>query len=285
VTTDNIGQEIDRTAAALTNQWRPASEVIKVRKRLILAASAHPKTGKTTLALGAPEPIYIANFDDGMEGVADEAIASGKQIYITNYHLPEGATPAIIQAETLPIYAQFMADAKSVLVGKQGTLVIDTHTEQWEMCRFAYFGRIQQVMPYMYGPVNASMRAFVREMYSAGINVIMNRRLSKKYVNDNWNGEYEPRGYNGLEYETQINVKMGRVDPTSDGLTPGYFWLQVVDCRQNSKMNGKIYFDQDIHFKQLMADVFGDLEVDGTRMFIPGQTAATWQEAKAAAAV
>jgi len=282
MTTDATGQRIEQLSGQLENQWRPASEVIQVKKRLIVAASAHPKTGKTTLAMGATEPIYIANFDDGLEGVADDAIAAGKQVYVTSYHMPEGATPIIIQEAALPVYAQFMADARSVLKGGQGTLVIDTHTEQWEMCRFAYFGRIQQVMPYQYGPVNASMRAFIREMYSAGISVILNRRLAKKYVDDNWNGEYEPRGYNGLEYETQRNVKMGRVDPT--GTDPGYFWMQVMDCRQNSQLNGRIYFDQDIHFKQLIADVFGEVETDGNRMFIPGSTSSTWQEAKQKAA-
>ena len=283
MTTDATGQRIEQLSGQLESQWRPASEVIEIKKRLIVAASAHPKTGKTTLAMGATEPIYIANFDDGLEGVADDAIAAGKQVYVTSYHMPEGATPIIIQEAALPVYAQFMADARSVLKDGKGTLVIDTHTEQWEMCRFAYFGRIQQVMPYQYGPVNASMRAFIREMYSAGISVILNRRLAKKYVDDNWNGEYEPRGYNGLEYETQMNVKMGRVDPTSTD--PGYFWMQVMDCRQNSQLNGRIYFDQDIHFKQLIADVFGEVETDGSRVFIPGSTSSTWQEAKQKAAV
>jgi hypothetical protein len=60
--------------------------------------------------------------------------------------------------------------------------------------------------------------------------------------------------------------------------------MQVVDCRQNSQLNGRIYFDQDIHFKQLIADVFGEVETDGNRMFIPGGTSSTWQEAKQKAA-
>jgi len=60
-----------------------------------------------------------------------------------------------------------MKDAAYAIIDnlKFRTLIFDTGTEAWELCRMARFGKLAQVMPQHYTEVNSEFRALVKAAY------------------------------------------------------------------------------------------------------------------------
>ena len=61
------------------------------------------------------------------------------------------------------------------------TISVDTATELWELLRMARFGKLTQVMPYQYGPVNAEFRSLIRMAYASDKNLILLHKMRKVY--------------------------------------------------------------------------------------------------------
>lgn len=199
----------------------------KVIPRLIAAVSGLEKQGKTSFALSAPGPIIYFNLDYGLEGVLGK-YAGGKDVYVKEYRYKRNDTPDKYNT----LWASFTTDYYNALKSKARTIVIDTATELWELLRLARFGKLTQVMPHHYGPVNAEYASVIREGYSYDKNVILLHKLKKQYVNDKFTGEYERSGFTNTGFLVQANLEVYR-----DGLD-GEFYLKVLDCRQNSMIGG-----------------------------------------------
>ena len=91
----------------------------------------------------------------------------------------------------------------------------------------ARFGKLSQVMPHQYGPVNAEWRRLIRKAYDSDVNLILLHKMKKKYVNDKWNGSYERSGFADIGFLAQCNAEVSRDAET------GEFRCHVIDSRQN----------------------------------------------------
>lgn len=202
-----------------------ANDVVK--HRLIASVSGLEKNGKTSFALSAPGPIIFFNLDYGLEGVLCK-YTDHKDIYVKEYRYKRNDTPDKYNA----LWAGFANDYYAALKSKARTIIIDTATEAWELLRLARFGKLTQVQPYHYGPVNAEYTAVIREGYSYDKNIILLHKLKKKYVNDKFTGEYDRAGFTNTGFLVQANLEVYR-----DGLDGGFF-VSVIDCRQNSMIGG-----------------------------------------------
>jgi len=197
--------------------------------RLIVAVSALEKQGKTHFALTAPDPIAFFNLDFGTEGVIDKF--TGKEIH----SMPVARLDETQSGQAPAEYKRFEDAYNYVIRSKEvRTVVVDTATEVWELLRLARFGKLTQVMPYMYGPVNAEYRALIRKAYDYDKNLILVHKMKQQYVNDKWNGEYERAGFKDTGFLVQVNTQMYRYRP-EDG---GAFALSILDCRQNPDLAG-----------------------------------------------
>lgn len=218
----------------------------KIAKRLIISVMGREKQGKTNFGLTAPGPIAVFDFDYGMEGVVNKFAAS-KQIFISEYRIHEiNADKFVASWEKFKkdFYACLAAPKKEVR-----SIVVDTATEEWELARMARFGKLTQVMPQHYGPVNAEMRGLIRDAYSSEKSVIFLHKMSQVYINNQPTKDYALAGFKDTPYSVQVNVQCWRDEDQ-------VFHATVLDCRQNPSINGMDIVGDMINFTTLATMIF-----------------------------
>lgn len=226
---------------------------MSVMHRLIVNVMAREKSGKTHFALTAPGPIVLFNFDFGLEGVINKF--NKKPIYASEYRINE-ISPDKYAAE----WERFKRENKAAMNEKQvRTIIWDTGTEVWELIRMARFGKLTQVMPHQYGPVNSEMRTLVRDAYSSDKNLIVLHKMGIQYVNNNPTDKYVMAGFKDIPYNVQVNCLAWREDGGGD------FHLEISDCRQNSDMAGLDMVGDMINFQNL------------AMMVLPGTSEKDWR--------
>lgn len=206
-----------------------------VNPRLIMAIDGLEKSSKSHTALTAPAPTAYFNVDTGLEGVIHKF--AHKEVYLFDMIVPDGEKEA--KAEWERFTKAYFAMLKDPDIR---TIVGDTATEWWELIRMARFGKTTQVMPYMYGPVNAEFRKLIKAAYASDKNLILLHKLGDVYVNNEPNGEYKRLGFKDTGYLVQMNCRVYRDDSYEDddgNHVPGEFHLYVQDCRQNPDLAGQ----------------------------------------------
>lgn len=204
-----------------------------VKRRLIMALDGKEKSGKSDFALrDTPAPIAVINTDIGLDGVIQK-FQHDKEIHKSDHILsfPAGGDAKAIATKADAVWIKAKRDYFGALEAGVRTLVIDTATELWEILRLARFGKLTQVMPHHYGPVNAEFRNLIDRAYDYNSNVILIHKLKKEYKEGkdgkgSPTGRYERAGFNDTGYRVQINARTRR---TGDG----EFYLHIDDCRQN----------------------------------------------------
>ena len=226
-----------------------------IKRRIILSAEAREKRGKSNLALTAPAPHAIFDFDTGLEGVL-EKFSRTKEIYIGDYRRDKGLI--LSQAEWQAQWSKFKKEYVAALSNPAiRTVTIDTATEAWETLRLAKFGKLSQVMPNQYGPANDEYREIVRVAFGSDKNLILLHKMKEEYVASkanpaiaNWTGEYVRAGFKDSPYLVQMNLFLDR---TKDG-----FLCRILDCRQSPVLAGMEIYNDDITFPNIATLVFPD---------------------------
>lgn len=238
--------------ASLTKLGFIDAETRITQPRIILSLCGLEKQGKTHFALTAPGPIAMFSTDIGEEGVV-EKFTKDKEIFIMSIDRVDDDA-----AEQAPKeYERFKKAYLGLLRGKEvRTIIIDTATEIWELLRMARFGRLTQVMPYQYGPVNAEYRALIREAYNWDKNLILLHKMKAQYINDKRTGEYERSGFSDTGFLVQVNSQIYRYSP-EDG---GEFVLSVKDCRQNPDLAGEEFEGPMATFPMLATMIMPDVD-------------------------
>ena len=238
------------------------------RHRLVVSVAGLDKSGKTNFALTSPGPIAYANFDTGLEGVVDKFRKDGKQVYSNDYRvvLPPGVSdPTAVSAIGNKMWEEYKADVRAALKSPLiRTIVTDTESETWELVRIARFGKLAQVMPHHYGPVNAEYRNFMNEVYDTDKNLVLLGRMKDEWENTvnaqgkevgRKTGKLERVGMKDIPYIVQLNA-IARFDPfAEDG---NRFSLEIVNCRQNSSLCGLVLPQDLCTFAQIASLVYMD---------------------------
>ena len=214
----------------MRNKGFTDAKTIMTQPRIILSIEGLEKCGKTHFALTAPGPTALFSLDIGEEGVVSKF--DSKDIWIMSIDRVDEDS-----AEEAPKeYARFKKAYLDLLRGDDvRTIILDTATEIWEILRMARFGRLTQVIPYQYGPVNAEYRALIREAYNYNKNLVLIHKMKPKYVNDKRTSEYERAGFGDTGFLVQVNAQIYRYSP-EDG---GEFVLYIRDCRQEPDLAGE----------------------------------------------
>lgn len=196
---------------------------------VMVCSSGHEKRGKTHWALTAPGPIAVVSSDTGTLEVCNKFKRAGKKIYYFEYApLKRAAT-----AETNLKIWDTVEKAVRTAVEDTGirTLVVDTGTETWELLRLARFGKLTQVMPHHYGPVNAEFRELLKAVQKRpGLNSVWIHKVKKEYKTnregkDSWTGKYERSGFTDFGYVCDVIVE-NYLDSESKE-----FGIRIVDSR------------------------------------------------------
>ena len=204
-------------------------------KRLIVSAEGKERTGKTSFGLSAPGPLVYLPLDPGMEGVIDKYLAD-KEVWLPTKDKNEIETfnyrDVTSQDEWEKMWEKFKSTFEKGLISKEvKSLIVDTATEAWELIRLARLGKLSNVKPHHYGPVNAEFRNMIKRVYETDKNLILIHKVKKEYVDDKTTGEMERAGFGDVGYLVQINVV------TTWSQDEG-FAITLRDCRQNMDIAG-----------------------------------------------
>jgi hypothetical protein len=232
------------------------------KKRTIIGVEGLEKEGKTSFALSAPGPIALFNMDIGLEGVVEKYIDE-KEILVADFDYRDATSASEWVEMWERIKKAFLAAGKNKDIR---TVVLDTATEMWELLRLARFGKLTQVQPYHYGPVNTEYRDLIRKIYDTDKNLILLHKMKSEYINDKSTGEMIRSGFADTGYLTQINIRVWRRNLAQDGrsvnlkINDGTFGLTVADCRQKADVAGVELTDPLNTFPMLMTQVYPETD-------------------------
>ena len=235
-------------------------------QRVVICTRARDKRGKTHFALTAPGPIAIVGLDTGTKEIASKFL--GQKELICAYHKVTGRLDDISKTRDIA-EKEWEAVKESIVTAtdhpKVRTLMVDTGTEVHELLRLARFGKLEQVMPHHYGPVNKEMRDLVKRAYEReDLNVIWIHKEKKEYKQnrkgeDSWTGSYDMAGYGDMPYLVDVTLQHYWKDATEDA--PGCFGIKVVGVgRQTPDVCGLELEGPDCNFQMLATMLYPDVD-------------------------
>ena len=194
--------------------------------RMILGLDGLEKSGKTHFSLTAPDPIGYISLDMGLEGVVHKF--KHKRIQVFEYDVPLPTPDDAEPVDYLKLWGEVRRTYTSLLITKEvRTVVVDTGTELWELNRLARFGKLSNIKPHHYGPVNAEYRQLIKLAFNSDKNLIIIHRLKDQYINDKRTGELERAGFKDTGFQVQCNALVYFDEEE------GEFKLKVTDSRHN----------------------------------------------------
>lgn len=183
--------------------------------RLICGVWGLPKTGKTQLALTFPDPIYFFNFDWGLEHHINRLKADGRIVHVANYQTvgPNSA------AENERLLREFERDYEQALKMGNGTIVIDTATQLWQITSKRFLDDIkkrrkdEKVYPFDYADANAYYQQLINQVKSSEQSLVLVQRAKEKYnASGQPTGIHEAQGNNAVPYLAQMLLHMEHKD-------------------------------------------------------------------------
>ena len=253
----NVGSR--RPSAGTLSGTGFARADIKVVKRQVMSVEAEHKCGKTRFGLTCPRPLGLINLDDGLEGVADKHDLSS--VFVSDlakrYKAITEMSVGSIDAKRIAtaageIWNQFRKDFLGG-IKQLRTVVIDSGTEMHELIRLARFGRLTQVMPHHYGPVNAELALLLRQIYDTDCNLIILHRLKQEYAEQSKSdgqaaaakptGRLIRAGFSQIPYIVQTIIRLNKDE---DG-----FHCKIEDCRHTPDVEGFEIDGDDISFSSV----------------------------------
>jgi len=234
----------DRPGYVLANE--------NVRPRVTCSLYAHEKCGKTHFAFTAPNAIAYIGLDVGDEGVIQK-FQKVKTIYKADarFDLKKGKdlkerASAAWEYITDRYYEAFEDPAVR-------TIICDTGGEMWEIIRLAAFGKLTQVMPMQYAPVNAEWDAMVRYGLLHDKNVIFLHKVKEKYKGKEATGEFERKGNSGMGYLVQVEAELWK-DMSQP--IPERYKCTIRTCRHKPELEDMVTLEgEDCNFPTLAAVV------------------------------
>ena len=201
-------------------------------KRVILSIEGLERTGKTHLAMTSEGDISYIYTDFGHEAVLHKFEKKGRRIYKVD--IESGAT--LVQMGDIEAASKAwnkLRTAYYTALDNSSTVIVDTATEMWELLRMARFGKLTQVMPHQYGPVNAEYRELIRRAYdNPKVSLILLHKMKQEYVGNNRTGRMERSGFSETGFMVQMQIRCSREE--------GEFMAEVLDCRHNPSLQGLV---------------------------------------------
>ena len=180
---------------------------------LLTAISGEPKTGKSHLALTFPDPIILFSFDQGMEPVLRHF--PDKKMQVMTYELPLVETVRAVgqKKQILEVWNHFRADFQIATEDtKVKTIIIDTATAAYEICRIARTGELgRELDPTEYGDVYLRMKALLQRCRLSGQNLVLTHYMKEIYKNGEPTGQTKIDAFKYTEAEVDLSLITTRV--------------------------------------------------------------------------
>ena len=167
----------------------------KTAAQMVCSVEGRGGHGKSHWACGAPGPIAFMDLDFNSSPVRQKFIDNGKEIWYAKYTISSAARRKIptFSAAAVRTWDQFQDDYYKALETAR-TVIVDTASEAWELCRLAHFlpewKRIEKIKSHHYTPLNSNFRNLLRAGYESDCNVVLTHKVKKMYQGDSWNGKW-----------------------------------------------------------------------------------------------
>ncbi len=200
----------------MTEWTRPS---ISERKAQSFNIWGEEKTGKSTLALSFPEPLYIINADRPMEHLLEKL--GDKEYYYIDFIPPEIREQQVKIAGPVAQYVcdQFETMCKKAIKADKGTLVWDGASRIWGVYTEAYVGKDRDVMPREYQKVNSVMEDLLDTLVFSGLNLVMTNQTRDVWTSATKKLEnvYKPGGFgrNGFWVTTVLQTGKKKANNTT----------------------------------------------------------------------
>lgn len=223
---------------------------LKVIYMLVVSLEGNEKEGKTHFALTAPGPTAALVFDAGFEDTAKKFKKKGKDIVVSNYmDFKCDPDKPRRQSEWEAGWTRFKTSyIKALKHPDIRTIIIDTFTEAWELCRYANFGEAtaksfsKEYRNHAYGIANGDFRDIINWGMNPQFkkNVIFIHKLKPLWVNGEKTKDFERDGFSGAGFPVMANIRINFVDEDDDEAEDGgkYFKLTIRNCRHDYMCNG-----------------------------------------------
>lgn len=192
-------------------KWQDVTTEV-TRKVAIIQVWGETHTGRTTLALTAPGPIALMHLSEKVDGIAEAAVKAGKKVRKLDLSREYRGDEARIKETAKGALKDFEA-AMDDAYKWAGSIVIDTHTDLWEMIRLARFGTVtpKGVVSNLYGPVNATWNGIIsRHRAQNKTNLILIGKTQEEYRNDKPTGRIVQAGKRDINYQGDVRIKTKR---------------------------------------------------------------------------
>ena len=208
-------------------------------------------TGKTSLALTAPGPIAILHSAEKLEGII-QSPAQEKEIRVHNFgcNLPKDMNKAAkVASGALSDFKACLEDAYTWA----RTIIIDTHSDLWELLRYARFGTLapRGHIASMYAPVNAEWSAMLKMFkHQSTANLILIGMTGEAYKNDKPTGKMKMVGQKNVPYYSDVIIELERNILKKNEAD---FVATIQKGWWNATVEGLEIEDEDIEFPYLMS--------------------------------
>jgi hypothetical protein len=232
--------------------WTRAQDPLT--KRLVVNVEGEWKAGKNFFAFSFPGPIYIHSFDKRIRGVV-EIFQDEKEIYVLDYPSPIEIQQAVgddneekIASQSREVWDWFVAkfDESVEKTAMDGTVIVDTGTEAYQLRILAEFGRLKRNNSFGYEEPKAEFRHLVRRS-QLGTNAVWIHKYKDLYSkpnpsNPNDRGQKIGRKFAGMadfQYLVDINLRAQRNDLEGGG---SEYTVEVLDCGigKAAEINGMV---------------------------------------------
>lgn len=193
--------------------WEDAATEM-TRRCVFMTVYGDTGTGRTSLALSAPGPIAFLHALEKIDGIIEQhahkigpngdgtgGVYNFGGVFIGNSEA--------ITKQANEKWAKFKL-AMDDAFGWARTIIVDTHTEAWELIRLARFGTLapRGQIAHMYGPVNNEWRSMWKQFrQQETTNVIAIGQIGEIYKNDKATGKYEQKGQREMGYMSDVIVR------------------------------------------------------------------------------
>jgi len=230
--------------APITRFSRFEKATDEVRHRIIANSCGEVGTGKTYWWLGAPAPIVVLTFDLGLEGVVEEFVKNGKEIYVAKYDL--GLLPAegddaiseFTQDQAIEMRDKVLRDFEAAIRDGARTVVIDRESDFWSHCTYAEFGDPKTGNPKDWDALKNVERRMIAMAKASNINLGLIQGMRNEWV-------------------SQVNKKTGTKGITQSGLRvpaghdeiDALMHMNILHTRSKDPVYGTENFQVNFHLK------------------------------------
>lgn len=214
--------------------------------RMVTQVAAREKRGKTHYSLTADDPIIYIDNDIGSEGVVDKFLDT-KDILAYRFRIDKDDGT---QKEWKEQWEEQDKVIRAALgLKEQGTLIIDTWCEDYELVRLAEWGKLENIQR-EYGVIYSKLIELIRLMYESSMNTILIVKLKPVY---NQPGRFEPAGWKDTPFRVQTYIELDREDLRGGDCS---FSATIRDSRLAKSMIGSTFEDEACDFEIMKSAIF-----------------------------